>query len=99
MPDLIRHPSWRTNTPPWIAGQARNDKTEGINMIRDQETLTQLLDAVNRFVRERLVPNEALVAETDEIPADIVREMKELGLFGCPSSTAAWASPWKKKSW
>ncbi|HSH91127.1 MAG TPA: acyl-CoA dehydrogenase family protein, partial [Ramlibacter sp.] len=46
-------------------------------MIRDAETLNALLDAVNRFVRERLVPNEALVAETDEIPKDIVREMKE----------------------
>ena len=51
-------------------------------MIRDPETLNALLDAVNRFVRERLVPAEAVVAETDEIPADIVREMKELGLFG-----------------
>lgn len=51
-------------------------------MIRDPETLNLLLDGVSRFVRERLVPNEALVAETDEIPADIVAEMRELGLFG-----------------
>jgi acyl-CoA dehydrogenase len=51
-------------------------------MIRDPETLNLLLDSVSRFVRERLVPNEALVAETDEIPADIVAEMRELGLFG-----------------
>ncbi|MEY2952943.1 MAG: hypothetical protein RLZZ401_1030, partial [Pseudomonadota bacterium] len=51
-------------------------------MIRDQDTLAALLDTVNRFVRERLVPAEALVAETDEIPADIVREMKAMGLFG-----------------
>ena len=51
-------------------------------MIRDQDTLNALLDAVNRFVRERLVPAEALVAETDEIPPDIVQEMKDLGLFG-----------------
>ena len=51
-------------------------------MIRDPETLNALLDTVNRFVRERLVPAEALVSETDEIPADIVREMKEMGLFG-----------------
>jgi acyl-CoA dehydrogenase len=51
-------------------------------MIRDPETLNLLLDSVARFVRERLVPNEALVAETDEIPADIVAEMRELGLFG-----------------
>jgi len=51
-------------------------------MIRDPETLNALLDTVNRFVRERLVPAEAHVAETDEIPEDIVQEMKDMGLFG-----------------
>ncbi|SIT40545.1 Acyl-CoA dehydrogenase, short-chain specific [Paraburkholderia ribeironis] len=51
-------------------------------MIRDQETMNVLLDNVARFVRERLVPNEEHVAETDEIPADIVDDMKALGLFG-----------------
>ena len=51
-------------------------------MIRDRETLTLLLDQIARFVRERLVPAEALVAETDEIPADIVADMKAMGLFG-----------------
>ncbi|WP_310633245.1 acyl-CoA dehydrogenase family protein [Paraburkholderia sp.] len=51
-------------------------------MIRDQETMNVLLDNVARFVRERLVPNEERVAETDEIPADIVNDMKEMGLFG-----------------
>lgn len=51
-------------------------------MIRDQETLNQLLDTVSRFVRERLVPAEERVAEEDAIPADILQEMKDLGLFG-----------------
>lgn len=51
-------------------------------MIRDQLTLNALLDSVSRFVRERLVPAERIVAETDEIPTDIVAEMKALGLFG-----------------
>ncbi|MHB9835801.1 acyl-CoA dehydrogenase family protein [Paraburkholderia terrae] len=51
-------------------------------MIRDQETLSILLDSLSRFVRERLVPAENEVAETDEIPASIVGEMRELGLFG-----------------
>jgi acyl-CoA dehydrogenase len=51
-------------------------------MIRDADTLNALLDTVNRFVRERLVPVEAQVAETDEIPADIVADMKAMGLFG-----------------
>jgi acyl-CoA dehydrogenase len=51
-------------------------------MIRDQETLNQLVDTISRFVRERLVPNEERVAEEDRIPEDILQEMKELGLFG-----------------
>ncbi len=51
-------------------------------MIRDPETFEALLDSVRRFVRERLVPAENQVAETDEIPADIVQEMREMGLFG-----------------
>jgi acyl-CoA dehydrogenase len=51
-------------------------------MIRDQETLNVLLANVARFVRERLIPNENVVAETDEIPVDIVNDMKAMGLFG-----------------
>ena len=51
-------------------------------MIRDQETLNALVDTVSRFVRERLVPIEAEVAETDTIPPQVVTEMRELGLFG-----------------
>ncbi|WP_339490854.1 acyl-CoA dehydrogenase family protein [Pseudomonas sp. EL_65y_Pfl2_R95] len=51
-------------------------------MINDQETLNLLLDNLSRFVRERLVPREAEVAEKDCIPQDIVEEMKALGLFG-----------------
>ncbi|MDE1182560.1 acyl-CoA dehydrogenase family protein [Paraburkholderia sp.] len=51
-------------------------------MIRSQETLNLLLDSISRFVRERLVPNEEIVAETDQIPAGLLQEMKDLGLFG-----------------
>lgn len=51
-------------------------------MIRDQETLTLLLDTLSRFVREQLVPVEHEVAESDEIPRHIVEQMRELGLFG-----------------
>src|SRR6266571_3979473 len=51
-------------------------------MIRDEETLNILLDSIARFVREVLVPNEQLVAETDQIPPAIVAQMRELGLFG-----------------
>ncbi len=51
-------------------------------MIRDPETLSVLLDNIGRFVRDRLIPNENLVAESDEIPPDIVNDMRGMGLFG-----------------
>ncbi|MDQ7978965.1 acyl-CoA dehydrogenase family protein [Paraburkholderia sp. SARCC-3016] len=51
-------------------------------MVRDRETLNLLLDSITRFVRERLVPNEEIVAQTDRIPAALLTEMKDLGLFG-----------------
>ncbi|MBL8350232.1 MAG: acyl-CoA dehydrogenase family protein [Burkholderiaceae bacterium] len=51
-------------------------------MIRDEETLQALVDTVARFVRERLVPLEHQVAETDQIPPDVVQDMREMGLFG-----------------
>jgi acyl-CoA dehydrogenase len=51
-------------------------------MIRDPQTLNMLIDSVARFVRTRLVPAEPIVAETDEIPAELIHDMRELGLFG-----------------
>ncbi len=51
-------------------------------MIRDPQTLNMLIDSVARFVRTRLVPAEPTVAETDEIPAELIHAMRELGLFG-----------------
>ncbi|CAD5371437.1 putative acyl-CoA dehydrogenase YngJ [Rubrivivax sp. A210] len=51
-------------------------------MSLDQETFQILRDSVQRFVRERLVPAEDAVEEHDAVPADIVADMKELGLFG-----------------
>ncbi len=51
-------------------------------MALDEETFNQLLDTVSRFVDERLIPLEAEVSENDEMPAGIVQEMKDLGLFG-----------------
>ncbi len=51
-------------------------------MALDIETRNQLIETVRRFVRERLVPIEAQVAADDEVPAAIITEMAELGLFG-----------------
>lgn len=51
-------------------------------MALDAETREQLISSVRRFVDERLRPIEEQVSETDTVPAEIVDEMKELGLFG-----------------
>ena len=48
----------------------------------EPEVLEPLLDTVRRFVGERLIPNERAVEEGEAVPPDILREMKELGLFG-----------------
>jgi len=48
----------------------------------DLDTRTQLLNALARFVAERLRPIEAEVSEKDAIPEPVLDEMKALGLFG-----------------
>lgn len=51
-------------------------------MSLDQETFALLKSTVQRFVLERLMPAEDQVEALDEVPDDIVQDMKELGLFG-----------------
>lgn len=51
-------------------------------MALDEETLNQFVESVRRYVRDRLIPLEMQVAEEDQIPEDVIAEMKEMGLFG-----------------
>lgn len=51
-------------------------------MSLDSDTLDALLDTVRRFVAERLRPLEAQVEADDAVPDAVVREMRDLGLFG-----------------
>ena len=51
-------------------------------MALDTETFDALIDMVRRFVSERLRPLESEVEAADAIPDDVVREMREMGLFG-----------------
>ena len=51
-------------------------------MALDPETFDALIDTVRRFVTERLRPLEAQVEADDAIPDEILREMRDLGLFG-----------------
>jgi acyl-CoA dehydrogenase len=48
----------------------------------DVETFDLLLSTVRRFVAERLRPLEEWVDREDAVPEEIVREMREMGLFG-----------------
>jgi acyl-CoA dehydrogenase len=51
-------------------------------MALDPESFDLLLSTLRRFVAERLHPLEARVDREDEVPAEIVAEMREMGLFG-----------------
>ncbi|MEA3036862.1 MAG: acyl-CoA dehydrogenase [Sphingomonadales bacterium] len=48
----------------------------------DPESFDLLIATVRRYVGERLRPLEARVAEADEMPEEVVAEMREMGLFG-----------------
>lgn len=48
----------------------------------DTETFELLKRSIQRFVQDHLVPAENHLEEHDEVPADIVEDMKALGLFG-----------------
>ncbi|KCZ12643.1 hypothetical protein K036_4326, partial [Acinetobacter baumannii 42057_5] len=47
-------------------------------MIRDQETLNQLVDMIRQFVEGVLIPHENEVAETDEIPPLLGQDLRIL---------------------
>ncbi|MBM3927367.1 MAG: acyl-CoA dehydrogenase [Sphingomonadales bacterium] len=51
-------------------------------MALDAETFDALITQVRRFVAERLRPIEARVEADDAVPADVIDEMKAMGLFG-----------------
>lgn len=48
----------------------------------DAATRAEFAAQVRRFAEERLRPIEALVAENDAVPEDVIADMKALGLYG-----------------
>ena len=48
----------------------------------DEATFGEVRDAVRRFVREKVLPREDEIEETDAIPGDLRAAAAELGLFG-----------------
>lgn len=51
-------------------------------MIRDQAKLEHLLTEVRHWVREVAIPNEERVEALDEVPEDLVADMRARGFFG-----------------
>jgi acyl-CoA dehydrogenase len=48
----------------------------------NSSVVLELSAALHRYVRERLVPLEAEVAESDRVPEHVIAEMRDMGLFG-----------------
>lgn len=51
-------------------------------MALDPESFDILLPTIQRFILERLIPAENHLEEHDEVPLNIVQDMKDMGLFG-----------------
>jgi acyl-CoA dehydrogenase len=51
-------------------------------MIRDSATFEEMRRTVAKFVDRELVPRESEMADTGVVPESVLREMRELGLFG-----------------
>ncbi|MDJ0642457.1 MAG: acyl-CoA dehydrogenase family protein, partial [Erythrobacter sp.] len=52
------------------------------NQGMDPDTFEQFAEQLDRYVKERLIPAEQDVIETDAVPPEIVQEMRDMGLFG-----------------
>lgn len=48
----------------------------------DADVFDRLVESVDRFVRERLIPTERQVENDDAVPDRIVQDMRDMGLFG-----------------
>ena len=55
---------------------------ENVGAIGSDEGFSILRETLTRFVRERLIPREKEVDGLDQPPADLLAEIRELGLFG-----------------
>ena len=48
----------------------------------DEDSFNAFADQLDRYVRDRLIPTEPEMIEANAIPADILAEMRDMGLFG-----------------
>ncbi|MDP3746539.1 MAG: acyl-CoA dehydrogenase family protein, partial [Phenylobacterium sp.] len=54
----------------------------------DDSAFEQFLDQLRRYVRERLISAEREVINSEEVPADILAEMRDMGLFALTAPEA-----------
>ena len=54
----------------------------------DEETFEAFLDQLRRYIRERLIPAEADVIDSDRVPDAILAEMRDMGLFALTTPEA-----------
>jgi len=59
-----------------------NGMPNGMPNGMDADVFEQFIEQLHRYVRERLIPAEKEIIETDVIPAAILQEMRDMGLFG-----------------
>jgi acyl-CoA dehydrogenase len=48
----------------------------------DADSFDTFIDQLERYVGERLIPAERAIIAADRVPADIIDEMRDMGLFG-----------------
>jgi alkylation response protein AidB-like acyl-CoA dehydrogenase len=58
------------------------DDQHGTSTATDPEVRREIIDNVQRFVAREVIPHASALERADEFPADIVAQMRELGLFG-----------------
>src|SRR3546814_20143475 len=60
----------------------RSEEQPMSNPGMDADVFAQFIEQLQRYVRERLLPAEKEIVETDRIPDDILAAMRDMGLFG-----------------
>src|SRR3546814_18312558 len=60
----------------------RSEEQPMSNPGMDADVFAQFIEQLQRYVRERLLPAEKEIVETDRIPDAILAEMRDMGLFG-----------------
>jgi acyl-CoA dehydrogenase len=66
----------------WLIAVLNHNARMRRERMMDADIFDQFIDQLGRYVRERLIPAEKDILESDVIPDAIVDEMRELGLFG-----------------